>query len=234
MLQKKPLICISADIQPMEADPRRRENQLHDTYANAMYRAGGLPIPTCAVGAEELAALCDGLLLSGGVDLDPSLYGEERLNDTVKICTERDAFELALFRAFCEKGKPIFGICRGCQLINVALGGTLYQDLAEQKGLIHSDPALRHAICVQPGSLLHRLFGESCIVNSTHHQSVKDVAPGLVVTARAMDGVVEAFEHTSLPIFATQFHPERLTGILWDDRTPDFLPLFQHFIQLCK
>lgn len=234
MLQTRPLVCISSDIKPMETDLRRYDSQLHDTYANAVYRAGGLPIPTCAVGAEELAELCDGLLLSGGVDLDPRYYGEEILNDTVNIRPERDAFELALFRAFYQKGKPIFGICRGCQLINVALGGTLYQDLAAQKGLTHSDPELRHAVWTSEGSLLHRLFGESFLTNSTHHQSVKDVAPNLVVTAHSADGVVEAFEHVSQPIFATQFHPERLTGILWDDRTPDFLPLFEHFVQLCK
>ena len=234
MLQNRPLICISSDVKPMETDARRCDSVLHDTYTNAVYRAGGLPVPTCAVGAEELAELCDGLLLSGGVDLDPHYYGEEILNHTVEIRSERDAFELALFRAFYEKGKPIFGICRGCQLINVALGGTLYQDLAEQKGLRHSDPELRHTVRAPEGSLLHRLFGAQFLTNSTHHQSVKDAAPGLVVTARSTDGVVEAFEHISLPILATQFHPERLTGILWDDHTPDFLPLFQHFINLCK
>ena len=218
----------------METDARRYDSELHDTYANAVYRAGGLPIPTCAVGAEELAELCDGLLLSGGVDLDPRYYGEEILNDTVKIRPERDTFELALFRAFYKQGKPIFGICRGCQLINVALGGTLYQDLVEQKGLMHSDPELRHAVHVEEGSVLHRLFGTQFFVNSTHHQAVKDAAPGLRITARSDEGIVEAFEHESLPVLATQFHPERLTGVLWDDRTPDFAPLFAHFAALCQ
>lgn len=234
MTGKRPLICISADIKPMESDLRRYDSELHDTYSNAVYCAGGLPIPTCAVGAEELAELCDGLLLSGGADLDPCYYGEEILNDTVKIRPERDAFEPALFRAFFDAGKPIFGICRGCQLINVALGGTLYQDLAAQKGLNHSDPALRHEVYTQKDSLLYRLFGECFLTNSTHHQSVKRLADGLRITARSSEGIVEALEHESRPVFATQFHPERLTGILWDDRTPDFLPLFTHFISLCK
>ena len=234
MKGNRPLICISADLYPQAADPRRRVTELQNTYADAVYRAGGMPIPTCGTAAEELAALCDGLLLSGGMDLDPALYGETILNDTVQIHRERDDFELLLFRAFLDAGKPIFGICRGCQLINVALGGTLYQDLVAQKGLVHFDPDLRHEICTEEGSLLRRLFGERFLTNSTHHQSVKTAADGLRITARSPEGIVEALEHESRPIFATQFHPERLIGILWDDRTPDFLPLMEHFIKLCE
>lgn len=234
MKGNRPLICISADLKPLDTDPRRRVTELKNTYADAVYRAGGLPIPTCGTAVEELAALCGGLLLSGGADLDPALYGEVILNDTVKLSRERDDFELALYRAFLDAGKPILGICRGCQLINVALGGTLYQDLVEQKGLVHFDPELRHEVCTEENSLLRRLFGERFLTNSTHHQAVKTAADGLRITARSAEGVVEAFEHESLPIFATQFHPERLTGVLWDDRTPDFLPLFEHFIELCK
>lgn len=233
MEKTRPLICISTDDKPVEEDDRRRLLQLQNVYPNAVWNAGGLPLLTGGVGAEALAELCDGLLLSGGADLDPALYGEAVLNDTVKVQPERDAFELALFRAFRERGKPIMGICRGCQLINVALGGTLYQDLAAQKGLVHFDPALRHEVCAEEGSVLHRLFGAQFFVNSTHHQSVRDAAPGLQITARSAEGIVEAFEHELLPIFATQFHPERLTGILREERTPDFAPLFQHFIGLC-
>lgn len=234
MEKKKPLVCVSSDIRRLESDPRRLELQLHGTYTAAVASAGAVPLAACGHCAEELADLCDGLLLTGGADLDPALYGEAILNDTVKVQRERDDFELALFGAFYRRGKPIFGICRGCQLINVALGGTLYQDLAEQKGLIHSDPELRHAVRADADSLLHRLFGAAFLVNSTHHQAVKDAAPGLQITARSDEGIVEAFEHESLPIFATQFHPERLTGALWDDRTPDFAPLFAHFTKLCS
>ena len=233
-VQRKPLICISSDRKPLESDERRWLTQLHNVYTDAVWAAGGIPLPTCGVGAEELAQLCDGLLLSGGVDLDPMLYGEARLNDTVQIVPERDEFELALFRAFWEQGKPIFGICRGCQLINVALGGTLYQDLVEQKGLYHSDPELRHEVQTEEKSVLRQLFGESFFTNSTHHQAVKDAASGLRITARSAEGIVEAFEHVSRPVLATQFHPERLTGQLWDERTPDFAPLFSYFVDLCK
>ena len=234
MEKKKPLLCVSSDIRRLESDPRRLELQLHGTYTAAVAAAGAVPLAACGHCAEELAELCDGLLLTGGADLDPRLYGEAVLNDTVKVQPERDDFELALFWAFYRRGKPIFGICRGCQLINVALGGTLYQDLVEQKGLMHSDPELRHAVHVEEGSVLHRLFGTQFFVNSTHHQAVKDAAPGLRITARSDEGIVEAFEHESLPILATQFHPERLTGVLWDDRTPDFAPLFAHFAALCQ
>ena len=231
---KKPLICVSGDRRVMETDSRRWFNELNNAYTDALCRAGAVPLLTCERCAEEMAQLCDGLLLSGGADLDPVLYGEEILNDTVKIKPERDEFEMALFRAFCALDKPIFGICRGCQVINVALGGTLYQDLVEQKGLVHSDPDLRHEVRAETGSVLHELFGSSFFTNSTHHQSIKDAAPGLRVTARSAEGIVEAFEHESLPVFATQFHPERLTGELWDDRTPDFAPLFERFVALCK
>ena len=231
---KKPLICVSSDRRVMESDPRRWFNELNNAYTDALCRAGAVPLLTCERCAEEMAQLCDGLLLSGGADLDPALYGEEILNETVKIKAERDAFELALFRAFYALGKPIFGICRGCQIINVALGGTLYQDLVEQMGLVHFDPELRHEVQTEKDSLLYALLGEKFFANSTHHQSVKTVAPELHVTAYSQEGIVEAFEHESLPIFATQFHPERLTGELWDERTPDFAPLFDYFIGLCK
>lgn len=234
MLNGKPVICISSDRKPMQTDDRRWLTEIHNTYTEAVFRAGGVPVVTCGVCAEEMAELCDGLMLSGGVDLDPALYGEEILNDTVRIVPERDAFELALFDAFYRRGMPVLGICRGCQLINVALGGTLYQDLVEQKGLTHSDPELRHEVYAEEDSVLFRLFGRQLQTNSTHHQAVKDPAPGLRVTARSIDGVVEAFEYEALPILATQFHPERLTGVLWDERTPDFASYFEHFVGLCQ
>ena len=234
MVQRKPLICISSDRKPLENDKRRWIMQLHNVYTDAVYAAGGIPLPACGVCAEEMAQLCDGLLLSGGVDLDPALYGEERLNDTVQVIPQRDDFELALFRAFWELNKPIFGICRGCQLVNVALGGTLYQDLVEQKGLNHSDPELRHEVQTEEDCVLREFFGESFFTNSIHHQAVKDAAVGLRVTARSADGIVEAFEHESRSVLATQFHPERLTGALKDDRAPDFAPLFEWFVDLCK
>jgi len=234
MLNGKPLICISSDVRRMESDPRRMVTEIYQTYTSSVFSAGGIPMITCDVCAEDMADLCDALLLTGGADIDPELYGEEKLNDTVHASPERTAFERPLFEAFLKRGKPILGICRGIQLINVCLGGTLWQDLVEQKGWVHMHPDIRHDIYAEEGSILHRLFGPQFKVNSTHHQAVKDLAPGLRITARSIEGIVEGFEHESLPIFAVQFHPERLTGILWDDRTPDFAPFFEYFINMAK
>ena len=234
MLNGKPLICISSDMKKMESDPRRLITETYQTYSDAVFYAGGIPMITCGRCAEEMADLCDGLLITGGPDLEPEVYGEQPLNDTVKPMPERTAFEKPLFQAFLDRGKPILGICRGCQFINAVMGGTLYQDLVEQKGWVHFNAQIRHEVYAEEGSVLYRLFGQKFRTNSTHHQAVKDLAPGFHVTARSVEGIVEAYEHDTLPILATQFHPERLTGILWDDRTPDFRPWFEYFVELVR
>lgn len=234
MFNGKPLICISSDMKKMESDPRRLITETYQTYSDAVFYAGGIPMITCGRCAEEMADLCDGLLITGGPDLEPEVYGEQPLNDTVKPMPERTAFEKPLFQAFLDRGKPILGICRGCQFINAVMGGTLYQDLVEQKGWVHFNTQIRHEVYAEEGSVLYRLFGPKFRTNSTHHQAVKDLAPGFRVTARSVEGIVEAYEHDTLPILATQFHPERLTGILWDDRTPDFRPWFEYFVELVR
>lgn len=234
MFNGKPLICISSDMKKMESDPRRLITETYQTYSDAVFYAGGIPMITCGRCAEEMADLCDGLLITGGPDLEPEVYGEQPLNDTVKPMPERTAFEKPLFQAFLDRGKPILGICRGCQFINAVMGGTLYQDLVEQKGWVHFNTQIRHEVYAEEGSVLYRLFGPKFRTNSTHHQAVKDLAPGFHVTARSVEGIVEAYEHDTLPILATQFHLERLTGILWDDRTPDFRPWFEYFVELVR
>ena len=235
MFQGKPLICVTpSGIQPMASDSRGREVIMQQAYTNAVSNAGGIPIVASGVCAEELADLCDGLLVSGGADVEPELYGEEKLNDSVTPQPERTEFEKPLLEAFLKRGKPVMGICRGCQLINVVMGGSLYQDLLEQKGWIHFHFQMRHDVYAEAGSVLERLFGRQFKINSLHHQAVKDLAPGFHVTARSIEGIIEAYEHDTLPIFAVQFHPERLTGALWDDRTADFNPLFEHFVQMVK
>ncbi len=234
MFNRKPLICISSDMKKMESDPRRLITETYQTYSDAVFYAGGIPMITCGRCAEEMADLCDGLLITGGPDLEPEVYGEQPLNDTVKPMPERTAYEKPLFQAFLDRGKPILGICRGCQFINAVMGGTLYQDLVEQKGWVHFNAQIRHEVYAEEGSVLYRLFGPKFRTNSTHHQAVKDLAPGFHVTARSVEGIVEAYEHDTLPILATQFHPERLTGILWDDRTPDFRPWFEYFVELVR
>lgn len=230
----RPVIGITTHLSEDE-----RTMSMGRTYSDVLIHLGAVPVmlpaTTDAKAIAEYVNLADGVLLSGGCDVNPLLFGENTEWACGTVSVLRDAFEMELCKALLARGdKPILGICRGFQALNVALGGTLYQDLVEQKGLMHSDPELRHAVRVEEGSVLYRLFGTQFFVNSTHHQAVKDAAPGLRITARSDEGIVEAFEHESLPILATQFHPERLTGVLWDDRTPDFAPLFAHFAALCQ
>lgn len=229
----KPLICISnASNHNAKLSPNAtRQIVLSRAYADAIAAAGGVPVVTAEHCPEELAKLCDGLVLSGGEDIEPEMFGETVLNDTVVLDTQRSNFEVPLIRAFLKEGKPILAICRGCQILSSALGGDMWQDLAEQKGLCHSDKNLRHGVDCAEGSLLHRLFGKRFTVNSTHHQAVRNVAPGFWVTARSDEGIVEAYEHESLPIWATQFHPERLSGSWNDGTTEDFSAFFEFFVE---
>ena len=228
----KPLICISnASNHNTKQNPEAtRQIVLSRAYADAIAAAGAVPVVTAEHCPDELAIFCDGLVLSGGEDIEPELFGETILNDTVVLDTQRSEFEIPLIRAFMKAGKPILAICRGSQILSCLLGGGLYQDIVQQLGLNHMDKTMRHRVNCAEGSLMHRLFGESVLVNSTHHQAVKNVAPGFWVTALSEEGIVEAYEHSQLPIWATQFHPERLTGTWSDGRTPDFAPLFEFFV----
>ena len=149
-----------------------------------------------------------GLLLLGGYDPDPALYGQKIVNDTVTVDSVRDELELALIEKFVAAKKPIFGICRGIQILNVALGGTLVQDMPSQLSLNHSD-GIMHEVSHKPGSIAHKLWGDKSIVNSYHHQAVDRLADGLVGVSVCNDGTIEAIQHKSLPIFAVQWHPER-------------------------
>ncbi|MFM8979366.1 MAG: gamma-glutamyl-gamma-aminobutyrate hydrolase family protein [Planctomycetia bacterium] len=191
-------------------------------YVARVEEAGGLPLllPNAAAGeADAYVARLDGLLLSGGVDVDPQAYGAEPHPRLGEVDPARDAFELALVRAAREARRPIFAICRGMQLANVAFGGTLVQDIpSEVPGAFrHSQSttdmeATSHRVALEPGTGLSRLAGADEVrVNSFHHQSVARVAPGFRVTARAGDGVIEAMEHVEGPFFqCVQWHPERL------------------------
>lgn len=234
MLDNRPFIAIS----PSGIEPKTpggfRSLELTSAYPRAIDMAGGIPAILCETSPEAAAKIYDGLLLSGGGDIDPSYFGESVLNDTVHCDPIRDAFEIALVRAFAAEGKPIMGICRGEQVIAVALGGSLYQDLPEQLGFVHFDARLRHFVTTKEGTALRRLFGERFRVNSTHHQAVRSLPEGFRVSAVSDEGIIEGFEHETLPILTTQFHPERLTARPEETRTPDFLPLFEHFVALCR
>lgn len=207
---------------------------LSTTYTEAVSKAGGIPlvIPTVSTPKEaaDLLAYLDGIVFSGGEDISPAWYGEEILNETVFIDSLRDRSDSLLARAALASGKPVLAICRGFQLMNVMLGGTLYQDIPSQiqEPIVHADGAT-HKIGLYEGGLLYRIFGpDSLTVNSFHHQAVKDAAPGVLVTARSEDGLVEAYE--TKKIIATQFHPEK--GLQQGDKR--WLKLFSTFVDRCK
>lgn len=207
---------------------------LPTTYSDALRKAGAVPmvIPTVseAAEAEAVIASLDGILFSGGEDANPAWYGEEVLNGTVEIDFIRDRSDSLLARAALASGKPVLAICRGSQLMNVILGGSLYQDIPSQcpSEVRHSGGAF-HKIGLIKGSILERIYGpDSLLVNSMHHQAVKDVAPGITVTGRSADGTVEAWETPQ--IWAVQFHPEKMLQA-GDNR---WLPFFQAFTDRCR
>ena len=188
-------------------------------YTDAIRCHGGVPllIPmnTDEETLSEMIRLADGFLFSGGVDLDPALYGEEKLNDTVEVDPVRDALEMTGMRLILKTDKPILGICRGIQSVNVGMGGTLYQDIPSQhpSDICHRQtaPATEptHKVTVEDGTLLRSLLKKTVMTNSFHHQGVKDPAPGLRVAARADDGMIEALESTTDRfILLVQWHPE--------------------------
>jgi putative glutamine amidotransferase len=191
-------------------------------YAKAVLEAGGVPIviPPQDDNDSELLELVDGVILSGGADLDPALYGDaDRHPQTYDVHELRDRFELSLLRKAVALNMPVLCICRGLQLLNVAFGGSLIQHISDQvdNPLQHRQQELSilassasHRVNLLPGSVTARIFGESSIeVNSLHHQSVRSIAPSLSVDGRAPDGVIEA---ASFPdrafVCGVQWHPE--------------------------
>ena len=193
-------------------------------YRRAVVAAGAEPVDLIP-GTQSLPDI-DGLLLPGGWDVDPSFYGEARDDKVGDTDPELDETELRLFRQAREKHIPMLGICRGQQVINVAMGGSLIQHLDEHDARAIGRRHLAHTIEVEPESELARAAGEHKIqVNSLHHQAVKDLAPGLQETAHGEDGTVEGVESDDGLIVAVQCHPEELTGDL-----PWAKSLFERFV----
>lgn len=174
----------------------------------------------------------DGLLICGGNDIDPSYYGQE-INGAVDIDIERDKTEIPLVKKFIETKKPILGICRGHQLLNVALGGSLIQHLEDtpthRQGILEN--IAEHPVVATNG-FLKDLYGENFNINSIHHQAVDKVANGLKVVAR-YNNVIEALEHKTLPFYSVQFHPERMCLTMKNDRVVDGIEIFKFFIKKC-
>lgn len=213
----RPIIGISAS-----RSGEKHQLSLTETYLNAIDRAGGLPVvlPSSITDEEAIGELLehvDGVLLSGGIDVHPRRFGEEVLPACGAIDETRDAFELALTRKAIGRGMPLFGICRGVQVLAVALGGTLFQDIESQLGLPASahrqeEPMddYKHAVRFKEGGLLARVTGTTLMLtNSKHHQSIKEAGDRLVVEGITMDGIIEAVSMAgNESVFGVQFHPE--------------------------
>lgn len=210
-------------------------------YMEGIRQAGGVPVmlPLTAdpQEIEALADAMDGFLFSGGHDVSPELYGEEKLPECAACCPERDAMEPGLLRAALERNKAVLGICRGIQLINAALGGTLYQDLpslhpsevCHRQAAPYDVPA--HEVRIVESSPLHALLGKSEIgVNSCHHQAIKSLASGLKEMAWSPDGLIEAVYMPEKPfVWAVQWHPEFSYKV-----NPDSVAIFGAFVSAAR
>lgn len=205
-----PIIAITAKTEELRGRP---QTTIPDAYAKAVEEAGGIPLIIPILGKREniisIARLADGFIFSGGDDIHPRYYGEKLLLNLELSPDERTDFEIALFREVTGLQKPILGICLGAQLINTALGGSLYQDIPTQ---VHTAINHRstHNVTISEGTLLHTILVGNIQVMSAHHQAVKTPGKGLTPSALSPDGVIEAIEMTDYPFLAgIQWHPER-------------------------
>ncbi|KQX48897.1 gamma-glutamyl-gamma-aminobutyrate hydrolase family protein [Paenibacillus sp. Root444D2] len=195
---------------------------VHKDYHRSVDASGGLPIVLPLTSEEtfkQLIDLCDGVIFTGGEDIDPSAYGEEPVPELGTTFPERDRIELEAIRYTLEADKPLLAICRGVQVLNVALGGTLYQDLPSQftDSLAHVQRGIArekdsHSVTITANSYLERIFGQNKVrVNSLHHQALRTIGTDLVVAASSPDGVVEAVENPRLTFaVGVQWHPESM------------------------
>lgn len=217
---KKPIIGITCVVNWQ--DGKQMQNE---TYIQAILKAGGIPLLLPAVEGEDVilahAALLDGLVVSGGPDIDPLYFGEQPIPGLGGVVPLMDSYEVRLIRLFLELDKPILGICRGEQVLNAAAGGTLYQDIySTLPGLLkHRQEAPRpfrsHSISIQSGTKLASILGvEQTLVNTFHHQAVAQPAPGFVISASAPDGIVEAIESQNHRFaLGVQWHPEGMWNV---------------------
>jgi gamma-glutamyl-gamma-aminobutyrate hydrolase PuuD len=232
MSSRKPLIAIAPDVL---AEDGRVRISLDVRYEQAVRRAGGRPYILPPVRSRDEAhvmlAAADGLMLTGGADIDPRRYGAPRHPRTTLVNPQRERSDLLLLAEAERVGMPVLAICFGCQLVNVARGGTLIQHLADRPEVndAHRAGNGRHAVLIKKGSPLRDVIGRPRWLNSSHHQAVDKVGRGLRVVAEADDGVVEALDDPSRPFFwAVQWHPERML-----DR-PGQRRLFGAFVAACR
>ena len=210
-----------------------------DNYRAAVLAAGGSP---CEINPyvtfpdfDKILGGLDGLIIPGGLDIDPSYYGEENVA-CGEIDRELDSFEMAIVEEAVNRGIPLLGICRGMQLINVFFGGSLYQDIScaeSHKKSMYDDNV--HCSRIEEGSFLDDIYySEMICVNSAHHQGVKRIGDGLIPVQYSSDGIVEAYYHREKPIWAVQWHPERMCLANERTDTVDGLGIFKYFISKCS
>ena len=242
-MKKYVRIGLSAGLKTGKNDMHRERGKAYimNDYIQSVARAGAVPVILPVLPdndlAEKLFDMVDGLILTGGGDLDPAFYGEDPHVKLGRICRLRDNFEFKLLDFAVKKNIPIFGICRGIQLINVYFGGTLYQDisLCEGSWIKHSQEKLfdyvEHKVQIQKDSWLGSFLEPDISINSYHHQSLKKLASGFKVTAIAMDGIIEAIEKEDEHLFCVgvQWHPERMSQ---DNQSMQ--QIFNEFIKVCK
>ena len=216
-VSNKPLIGISLGYSPTK-------NSVNNTYVNSILMNGGVPylIPVTddVEVLRQVVAQLDGIVFTGGEDFAPAYFGEEEHEHLGEVNVNRDTYDLTLFKLASDRNIPTLGICRGLQLINVGMGGTLYQDLPSQKpsDINHrqqeAGTVATHSVSVVEGSLMHQILGEKEIqVNTFHHQAIKKLAPGLKIVGWANDSVPEMIEaYPNRQIIGTQFHPEIFTA----------------------
>ncbi len=241
-MPRRPIIGIATQTLPGVPGERQPCWLMGRSYIEELRKVGAVPwviplIPHDPDTLREIFERLDGVFITGGVDVDPSRYGEPKTPLCGTTDPDRDAVEIALLRHALGRALPVLAVCRGIQILNVARGGTLYQDVTAQvpAALKHdyfptperpSRKYLAHDVTVAPGSRLGDILGGGVVpVNSMHHQAIKDLAPGLAATAHAPDGIIEAVEGTGPQyLVAVQWHPEELT-----ESDPGMARLFTSF-----
>lgn len=221
----KPIIGISGSVLEIENGPfvGSRRAYVNEDYVKAVAKSGGVPVIIPMTADSEIIEIqldgIDALLLSGGHDIDPSEYGESRKPKLNETLPERDRFDIQLVEGAVKRGIPILGICRGHQVLNVALGGTLHQDLEyiagcqENHDQFESENPENHTVTIKARSILNDFLGERIEVNSFHHLAIKDLAPGFRATALSSDGLIEGIEHMGHKfVVGVQWHPEALAS----------------------
>lgn len=238
----KPLIGITCNyiISNENMSLGQERNFVAKDFIDAVMEAGGVPVLIPIINTEEdilrIMDTLDGIILSTGYDVNPIYYGEEPTRYVGYTYTPRDLFELFLVKAAIEKDMPILGTARGQQIMTVAFGGKLYQDITENKDsyINHFQNAnftdIGHYVDIVPGTRLAKIFDtDKMLVNSFHHQAAKVIPPNFRVAAIASDGIIEAIEHETKPIAAVQWRPEIMVK-----KHPIMLKIFKEFISWCK